>query len=117
MTNPLKGQILINLGGKDYTCRLTIDAIIKVETELDKGILQITQKLSDADIRIGELAVVLLHSLRGGGNDVSLDDVKKIIQNGGIVNACTAVAELLVSTLSDPSASSGADAKKGTVTS
>lgn len=117
MTNPLKGQILINLGGKDYTCRLTVDAIIKIETELDKGILAITQKLSEADVRIGDLTVVLLHALRSGGNDLNMDDVKKIIQNTGIVNTCTAVAQLLVQSLSDPNAVDESDAKKDTVTS
>ena len=104
MTNPLKGQTLVNLGGKDYTCRLTVDAIIKIETELDKGILGITQRLSEADVRVGELAVILLYALRSGSNDVSMDDVKKIIQSAGIVNTCSAVASLLVTTMSDPEA-------------
>ncbi len=117
MTNPLKGQILINLGGKDYSCRLTVDAIIKIETELDKGILAITQKLSEADVRIGDLAVVLLYALRSGSNDVNMDQVKQIIQDTGIVSTCTAVAQLLVQSLSDPDADSDSDAKKGTVTS
>ncbi len=111
MTNPLKGQILINLGGKDYSCRLTVDAIIKIETELDKGILAITQRLSEADVRIGELAVVLLYALRGGSNDVNMEDVKKLIQETGIVNTCSAVATLLVSTMSDPEAEES-DSKK-----
>ena len=112
MTNPLKGQTLVNMGGKDYTCRLNVDAIIKIETELDKGILAITQKLSDADVRVKELAVILLHSLRGGGNNLTMGDVKLLIQNSGIVDTCSAVATLLVSTMSDPS-ESGGDSKKG----
>jgi len=102
MTNPLKGQILINLGGKDYSCRLTVDAIIKIETELDKGILTITQKLSEADVRMGELVCILLHAVRGGGNDVKEQDIKSLIQETGIVSTCSAVATLLVSTMSDP---------------
>lgn len=112
MTNPLKGQILINLGGKDYSCRLNVDAIIKIETHLDKGILTITQKLSEADVRMGELVCILLHALRGGGNDIDEKDVKALIQETGIVSACSAVATLLVSTMSDPS-SEGVESKKG----
>jgi hypothetical protein len=46
-----------------------------------------------------------------------MDDVKKIIQNPGIVNTCTAVAQLLVQSLSDPNAGNESDAKKDTVTS
>ena len=114
MTNPLKGQITINLGGKEYHCRLTVDSIIKIETELDKGILQITQRLSDADIRMKDLAVVLLYALRGGGNNFQEKDVHKIIQSTGLINCCAAVANLLVSTLNDDSEEE--DAKKEAVT-
>ena len=112
MTNPLKGQTLVNLGGKDYTCRLNVDAIIKIETQLDKGILTITQKLSEADVRMGELVCILLHAIRGGGNTVSEKDIKDLIQETGIVSTCSAVATLLVSTMSDPS-SEGVESKKG----
>jgi len=111
MTNPLKGELLLKLAGKDYKCRLTIDGIIKIETEIDKGIIAITQKLALADVRVGELAIVLLHALRGGGNDVNMEDVKTIIQNAGIVESCTVVAKLLAKSLSDPS-SEGGDSKK-----
>ena len=114
MTNPLKGQITINLGGKEYQCRLTVDSIIKIESELDKGILQITQRLSDADIRMKDLAVVLLYALRGGGNNFQEKDVHKIIQSTGLINFCAAVANLLVSTLNDDSEEE--DAKKEAVT-
>jgi len=114
MTNPLKGQITIKLGGTDYQCRLTVDSIIKIETELDKGILQITQRLSDADIRMKDLAVVLLYALRGGGNNLQQKDVHGIIQSTGLINCCAAVANLLVSTLNDESEET--ETKKETVT-
>jgi len=102
MTNPMRGQVEIELGGKSRSCRLTVDSLIKIETELDRGILAITQKLSEADIRLNDLCVILLYAMRGGGNDLQLDDVKKVVQQAGIVQACQAVAELLTLTLSDP---------------
>lgn len=104
MTNPLKGEMTIDLAGEKYSCRLTVDSLIKIETELDKGIIAITQKLSEADVRLNDLAVILYHALRGGGNDFTTNDVKKIIQNTGIVPCTAAVANLLVSVLSDPNA-------------
>lgn len=106
MTNPLKGEMLVSLGNEEHSCRLTVDSLIKIETALDKGILQITQRLSDGDVRINDLSVILFHALRGGGNNVSDKDVKQIIQKSGIVPCCSAVAQLLVSTLSDPEAES-----------
>ena len=102
MTNPMKGEIQITLGEEEYKTRLTIDSIIRIETELDKGILAITQKIGDADVRVGELRTVLLHALRGGGNDLSEKDVSGIIAEVGIVDACRAVAEILTASLMSP---------------
>jgi hypothetical protein len=67
MTNPLKGEMMITLGKKQYKTRLTIDAIIKIENELGDGILAITHRLGEANIRVTELRTVLLHAMRGGG--------------------------------------------------
>ena len=39
MANPLKGEIPLTLGKETYKCRLTIDALVRIEDELDKGIL------------------------------------------------------------------------------
>ena len=104
MTNPLRGQIQLSKGSKTYKCRLTVDSMIKIETELDTGILAITQKLSEADIRVNDLTVILLHALRGGGNDFQEKQIHGIISEAGLGGSCTAVAELLTQTLSDPNA-------------
>ena len=99
MTNPLKGEMMIKLGETEYKARLTVDSIIKIETELDKGILMITQRLGEADIRVSDLRTILLYSLRGGGNDFAANDINKIIGECGLVECCRAVAELLTATL------------------
>lgn len=104
MTNPMKGETTIELAGEEYTCRLNVDALIKIETALDMGILKITQRLSEGDVRLNDLAVVLYHALRGGGKDVTDRDVKQLIQDSGIVGATSQVAQLLVGTLTDPNA-------------
>ena len=104
MTNPMKGEMLIELAGESHPCRLTVDSLIRIETELDTGILQLTQRISEADIRINDLSVILYHALRGGGNNLSQNDIKKVIANAGIVPVSAAVANLLVAILSDPDA-------------
>lgn len=112
MTNPQKGQVPIELAGETYTCRLTIDALISIEASLEKGILGITQELSQANVRLNDMCVILLHALRGGGNDFDDKKVKALIQQTGIVKTCTAVAELLVESLNDPESEGDESAKK-----
>ena len=70
MANPLKGEIDINLSGKSYTCRLTIDSIIRIEEELDTSIIELAIKISQAKAKLKELATVLKYALRNGGNDI-----------------------------------------------
>ena len=101
MTNPLKGQIKVTLGSTTYKCRLTIDSLVNIEDELDTGILELAQNISQAKVRIRTLLVVLRHALRGGGHDFDEKKIGQIISNIGIVTASTEVAKLLVATLSD----------------
>jgi len=103
MANPLKGEVTVQLAGKDYKCRLTIDAIIQIEEECNCGIIKLATKMGEADIRMSEIINVLLPAIRGGGNDINRKDVMKIVQDAGIIKATTAVANLLAKSLTDDS--------------
>jgi hypothetical protein len=103
MANPLKGEVTLNLAGKDYKARLTIDAIMQIEDACDCGIIKLATKMGEADIRMSEILHVLLPALRGGGNDIQRTDVLKIVQEAGIVKSTAAVANLLAKSLTDDS--------------
>ena len=87
MANPLKGEVEVIIGSETYKCRLTIDALVRIEDELDKGILELATAISEAKVRIRTLIVVLRHALRGGGNDFDDKKVGSIISSAGIVVA------------------------------
>ena len=112
MANPLKGEIPLTLGKETYKCRLTIDALVRIEDELDKGILELATAIAEAKVRIRTLIVVLKHALRGGGNDFDDKKIGSIIQEVGIVVASTAVAKLLAATLTDHDSDEEVDKKK-----
>jgi len=112
MANPLKGEIPLTLGKETYKCRLTIDALVRIEDELDKGILELATAIAEAKVRIRTLIVVLKHALRGGGNDFDDKKIGSIIQDVGIVVASTEVAKLLASTLTDHDSEEEVDKKK-----
>ena len=102
MKNPLRGEVKVELGSETYKARLNIDALVRIETELNQGILMLASRISRADVRISELIVILKSALRGGGNDLTDKDIGRIITDIGIVKASTEVAKLLATTLSDP---------------
>jgi hypothetical protein len=101
--NKLKGEILLNLAGKDYKARLTMNAIMQIEDACNCGILKLATRMSEADIKMTEIIAVLHPALRGGSNDLSRDQVIQIVEKAGIVASTTAVANLLSQTLTDDS--------------
>jgi len=112
MTNPLKGQINLDLGDKSYKARLTVDAIIQIEDATGCGIIKLAQNMSEADIKMKDLISVLTPALRGGGNDLQENDVKKTVGEVGIVDSAKAVAQLLTSTLTSNSSEAGEENQK-----
>jgi len=112
MTNPLKGEIEIELGGETFKCRLTIDSLVKIEDELDKGILELATDISQAKVRLKVLLVVLRYALRGGGNDFDDRKMKQILTDTGIISASAVVAQLLSDSLSDPEEKAESGGKK-----
>mgnify|MGYP003126778358 CR=1 FL=1 len=103
MINPLKGEHELELAGKTYKTRLTIDALVKIETALNKGVIEIVTELTNARVRIFWLMTILTHALRGGGNDIQDQDVKDILMKEGIANATIKVATLLANSLNEGS--------------
>ena len=101
--NKLKGEISIELAGKEYKCRLTIDSVMKIEDSCNCGIIKLATKMGDGDIRMSEIINVLTPALRGGGNDMQHKDVIALVQKAGIVKSTAAVAILLTKTLTDDS--------------
>ena len=101
MMNPLKGEVELELGGKTYTTRLTIDALVRIETALDKGVIEIVNELTNARVRINWLMIILLHALRGGGNDFKDADIKEILTKEGVASATVKVAQMLAGALTD----------------
>lgn len=98
-TNKLKGEYKLTLAGKDYKARLNIDAIMRVEEATGKSVILLAQEMGmNQGITVSQILIVLYNGLRGGGNDFSEADVKKLIGES-YLESITAVAQLLTQTL------------------
>ena len=100
--NPLKGETQITLGSEDYTCRLTIDSLMKIEDEIGMGIIKLVSKLStEMDMPIKQQLSILYHALRGGGNDLTQKQVKQLVTENGLIKTTQVILMMLTSTLND----------------
>lgn len=101
MTNPLKGEVEVELAGKTYACRLTLNSLIKIETVLGRGIIKTAQNMAEGDVILNDVVQILLPALRGGGNDLQEKDIHRLIQESGIVASTLVAANLLAQTLTE----------------
>ena len=100
--NPLKGETQITLGSEDYTCRLTIDSLMKIEDEIGMGIIKLISRLSsEMDMPIKHQHSILYHALRGGGNDLTQKQVKDLVTKNGLLKTTQTILVMLTSTLND----------------
>ena len=100
--NPLKGETQITLGSEDYTCRLTIDSLMKIEDEIGMGIIKLISRLSsEMDMPIKHQLSILYHALRGGGNDLTQKQVKDLVTKNGLLKTTQTILVMLTSTLND----------------
>ena len=99
MTNPKRGEIELKLGPKTFKAKVTLDAIIKIETALNCGIVKVLQKLTDANLTTMEMVSILTPIIRGGGNDLSEKDIREIVWEAGIAGTMNATGEILAKAL------------------
>jgi len=99
MSNPKRGEMSLKLGEKTWSARITLDAIIKIETALGIGIVKVLTKLTDGNLTTAEMISILTPIIRGGGNDVRENDVKSIIWDAGLANSMRVTGEVLAAAL------------------
>lgn len=97
--NPKRGEISIKLGEKEYKGRVTLDAMMKIETSMNMGLLQIAQRLSDGALTLNEMGTIITPVIRGGGNDITQNDVLKMVWDNGTMNCFKIVSDIISNAL------------------
>ncbi len=77
MTNGARGEVTLELGDKSYCLCLTMGALAEIETALEAS------SLTDLDARLkaprADDLIAILHALfKGGGEELSLEQVKAL---------------------------------------
>lgn len=73
MANPIRGEVDLVAGGETYRLRLSINAIIEVETLLDVTIMQVADMFSSLQtVKAGNLRAVLWAALQENHPDIDL---------------------------------------------
>ena len=74
-----------------------MDVIMRIETNVGRGILKIAQGLQDAEMSAAEMISILTPVLRSSGADLKDREVGNIIWDAGFAEGLRVIAEIIVS--------------------
>lgn len=92
--NPHKGDVSFEVAGKNYTLRYSHSALVKLEKQLDKGLMKVMQDMTNPDqMRIGTVVALLWSGLQKHHPEMSFDDVADLLDDmeGGTSGAITII--------------------------
>ena len=100
MANHLRGEITISLGDVTYDCKLNFDSLVRIEKALNISIIQLANKISQADIKLTDINFIIYTAIKGGGKDITEKQVSDIIWKVGLVDGVRACGEIVTMALS-----------------
>lgn len=108
MSHPTKPHTL-SIGGHTLDVKYTIDAMMEIERELKTSVLKVVQNLSDGELSIETMLIILKHGLRGADNSLPPNKIKEIV-GSDYVGAISGVSEAIAVALGVKGKDADADA-------
>ena len=94
--NPIKAEKLLNFPNDvSYKARMSLDTMIRIENALGCALLKLGNRLAGGDLTLTECITILTLAIRAGGNDVKDNDIKRIVDQIGIIEGIKITGELI----------------------
>lgn len=101
--NPRRGEIQAELGGKRYVLCLTLGALAELEAAFGASdLVALAERFEKGRISARDAIRVIAAGLRGGGTEISEDEVARLASEEGAVGYVKIVSALLAVTFSSP---------------
>ena len=96
MVNSARGEAALGVGGEARVMRLTLGALAELEAGLEcDGLAALAERFEAGRFRADDLIRLLGAGLRGGGAEISDEEVAALSIDGGAAGAAQAGARLL----------------------
>lgn len=101
--NPRRGEIEAELGGKRYVLCLTLGALAELEAAFGASdLVALAGRFEKGRISARDAIRVIAAGLRGGGTEISEDEVARLASAEGAVGYVKTVSALLAATFAGP---------------
>jgi len=103
MTNPWRGEVALVVDGKPRTMRLTLGALAELEEALEADdLVALVARFESGQTSARDVFALIVAGLRGGGWDVTSQELRAAEIEGGIATAAKAAAQLLARAFATP---------------
>ena len=103
MPNILRGEIAAEIGGEERVLCLKLGALAELEARLGAGDLAgLGERFAGGKVSARDLTAIIGAGLRGGGSDISDDELAQMSVEGGLRGAAEIAVRLLQATFGEP---------------
>ncbi|WP_425039192.1 gene transfer agent family protein [Primorskyibacter sp. S187A] len=96
MSNPWRGEVELDINGEARVMRLTLGALAELEAQLgETTIVDLVARFETGKTSAQDVMALIVAGLRGGGWNVTAEDLVSAEIAGGITGAAKAAAKLL----------------------
>lgn len=100
MTNPLRNEVLFELGDTKLTLRPTFECLIEIEDQLlaqgrYKTLIEFVNSVGSQSASIKESIIILREASLAGGNPITEKEIVALVEKHGIVPIQMSLAEFL----------------------
>ncbi|MGB7334366.1 MAG: gene transfer agent family protein [Salaquimonas sp.] len=97
MANPRRGEITVELNDRQWTLCLTLGALAELEDYFHVDDLpKLAEILSAGKFSSADLMAIIQAGLKGGGHDISRQDISEMRCTDGAAGFARIVADLLI---------------------
>lgn len=99
MANPARGEVELVVNGRAHGMRLTLGALAELEAQLQTAsLIALAERFERGTVSAAELIALLGAGLRGGGAEISNEQLADADLAGGAIGAMKAGLALLAAT-------------------
>ena len=102
MANPHKGQVALNVDGREYTLSFSINALCELEDALGESVNAIAAQMGDGSkVRLKTIRTLVWAALRDHHPETSVEDAGEIIGAAGVPATMEAIGEAFAKAFPD----------------
>ncbi len=84
ISNKRRAEVTLELGGKKYTAKLTLNAIEKIEAEIDNNIFVTISRLGNNNLSFSDIVTILTIAISETNSSITREQIGEALLSDGL---------------------------------